>query len=192
MRRVCVFSGSCFGRRPEFTTAARGLGRAIAAMGAGLVYGGASVGLMGEVADAALGAGGAVIGVIPQMFVDRKVAHDGLAQLVVVETMHERKARMVELADGFVALPGGFGTLDELFEVLTWAQLAIHGKPVGLLDVDGFWGPLMALVDHMVREGFVPQDQRQLLLLHHEPEPLLASMSAWKPPTLGPKWAPRG
>jgi uncharacterized protein (TIGR00730 family) len=188
MRRVCVFCGSRPGARPEYAAAARALGGAIAAGGGGLVYGGASVGVMREIADAVLAAGGEVIGVIPRALVDREVAHEGLTELRVVPTMHVRKATMAELADGFVALPGGFGTLDELFEILTWAQLGMHRKPVGLLNVAGFWDPLLALVEHMVEEGFVPEDQRALLLVERDPVSLLARMDTWVPPVLGPKW----
>jgi uncharacterized protein (TIGR00730 family) len=143
---------------------------------------------MREIADAALAAGGEVIGVIPRTLVEREVAHHGLTELRVVETMHVRKATMAELSDGFVALPGGYGTLDELFEILTWAQLGMHHKPVGLLNVGGFWDPLVALVGHMIDEGFVPEDQRALLLVESDPAVLLARMRAWVPPALGPKW----
>jgi uncharacterized protein (TIGR00730 family) len=188
MRRVCVFTGSRPGNRPEYAAAGRALGGAIAASGGGLVYGGASVGVMRAIADAVLAAGGEVIGVIPRALVDREVAHHGLTELRVVDTMHVRKATMAELADGFIALPGGFGTLDELFEILTWAQLGMHRKPIGLLDVSGFWGPLLALVEHMVKEGFVPEDQRALLLVETDPQALLAKMEGWTPPALGPKW----
>jgi uncharacterized protein (TIGR00730 family) len=188
MRRVCVFSGSRPGARPEYSAAARALGAAIVQRGSGLVYGGASVGVMREVADAALAAGGEVIGVIPRALVELEVAHSGLTELRVVETMHVRKATMVELSDAFVALPGGFGTLDELFEILTWAQLGMHRKPVGLVNVSGFWDPLVALVGHMVEEGFVPEDQVALLLVESDPSALLAKMDTWKPPALGRKW----
>lgn len=188
MRRICIFSGSRLGARAEYAHAARDLGGRIAAVGMGLVYGGASVGLMRDAADAALAAGGEVIGVIPRALVDREVAHAGLSELRVVSTMHERKAMMSELSDGFIALPGGFGTLDELFEIVTWAQLGLHAKPVGLLDVAGFWAPLMRLVEHTVQEGFVPEDQVALLLCERDAGALLARMSAWKPPMLGPKW----
>lgn len=188
MRRVCVFSGSRPGARPDYASIARALGGAIARRGLGLVYGGASVGVMREIADAALGAGGEVIGVIPRALVDREVAHHGLTELRVVDTMHVRKATMAELADGFVALPGGFGTLDELFEILTWAQLGMHRKPVGLMNVCGFWDPLLALVDHTVKEGFVPEDQLGLFLVERDPGLLLEKMAVWTPPKLGPKW----
>jgi len=188
MQRVCVFCGSRPGSRPEYAIAARRLGQSIARSGAGLVYGGASVGVMREVADAALAEGGEVIGVIPRALVDREVAHHGLSELRVVDSMHVRKAMMAELSDGFVALPGGFGTLDELFETLTWAQLGIHDKPVGLVDTCGFWRPLLSLVDHMVTEGFIPDDQRGLLLVESDPATLLARMESWVAPALGPKW----
>lgn len=157
----------------------------------GLVYGGASVGLMRDAADAALAAGGEVIGVIPRSLVDREVAHTGLTDLRVVGTMHERKALMHELSDGFIALPGGFGTLDELFEIVTWSQLGLHAKPVGLLDVESFWTPLSELVQHMVDEGFIPADQLALLLRDADVASLLGRMNAWTPPALGPKWIDR-
>jgi uncharacterized protein (TIGR00730 family) len=188
MRRVCVFCGSRPGSRPDYVVAARDLGYAIAESGAGLVYGGASVGLMRVVADAVLDKGGEVIGVIPRALVDREVAHDGLSELRIVDSMHVRKAMMAELSDGFVALPGGLGTLDELFETLTWAQLGIHGKPVGLVDTCAFFRPLLALIGHMVTEGFVPQDQVALLLVESDPTALLARMRSWVAPVLGPKW----
>jgi uncharacterized protein (TIGR00730 family) len=188
MRRVCVFCGSRPGSRAEYVRAAQALGGAIASSGMGLVYGGASVGVMREIADATLAAGASVIGVIPRALVDREVAHEGLTELRVVATMHERKATMAELSDGFVALPGGFGTLDELFEILTWAQLGMHRKPVGLVNVCGFWDPLAKMLEHMVREGFIPEDQLGLLLVDEDPTALLAKMAAWTPPALGPKW----
>ncbi len=156
------------------------------------MYGGASVGVMREIADSVLAAGGEVIGVIPRALVDREVAHHGLTELRIVETMHVRKATMAELSDGFVALPGGFGTLDELFEILTWAQLGIHRKPVGLVNVRGFWRPLIALVEHMVKEGFIPEDQLALLLAESDPSALLGRMEGWVPPALGPKWIGMG
>ena len=155
MRRVCVFCGASSGRLPAYTEAARALGSALARRGLGLVYGGGRVGLMGAVADAALAAGGEAVGVIPQELVDRELAHGDLTDLRVVGSLHERKALMAELADGFVALPGGFGTLDELLEQLTWSQLGLHAKPVGLLDVEGYWRPLIELARHATEEGFV-------------------------------------
>ncbi|MGH7297753.1 MAG: TIGR00730 family Rossman fold protein [Polyangiaceae bacterium] len=188
MRRVCVFSGSRPGVRPSYARAARELGERVARSAIGLVYGGASVGLMREAADAALALGGEVIGVIPRALVDREIAHPGLTELRVVDTMHARKATMHALSDGFIALPGGFGTIDELFEVLTWAQLGMHAKPVGLLDVDGYWDPLVRLIEHTVTEGFTPEDQLALLVCETDGARLLARMNAWKPPVLGAKW----
>ena len=155
MRRVCVFCGASSGRAPVYADAARAFGATLADRGVGLVYGGGRVGLMGAVADGALGGGGEAIGVIPQELVDRELAHGGLTDLRVVGSLHERKALMAELADAFVALPGGFGTLDELMEQLTWSQLGLHEKPVGLLDVEGYWHPLIALARHATEEGFV-------------------------------------
>jgi uncharacterized protein (TIGR00730 family) len=155
VEQVCVFCGASSGRRPVYAEAARAFGEALARRGLGLVYGGGRVGLMGAVADGALAAGGNVVGVIPQELVDRELAHAGVTRLDVVGSLHERKARMAELADAFVALPGGFGTLDELMEQLTWSQLGLHAKPVGLLDVDDYWRPLIALARHATEEGFV-------------------------------------
>lgn len=181
MKRVCVFCGSNPGARPSYLAAARELGALLARRGVGLVYGGASVGLMGAVADAALAAGGEVIGVIPQSLVDREVAHAGLPQLRVVRSMHERKAMMADLADGFVALPGGFGTLEELCEIFTWLLLGHHEKPVGLLDVEGFYGGFLAFCDHATRERFVRPEQRGMLLSASDPADLLDRMAAFRP-----------
>jgi hypothetical protein len=161
--RIAVFLGSSDGRRPEFATAAADFGRSLAEAGAGIVYGGASIGLMGVLADAALAAGGEVIGVIPGGLFAAEVAHQRLTRIEVVATMHERKARMAELADGFAALPGGLGTLDELFEILTWQQIGLHRKPVALLDVGGFWDPLASLLDGLAADGFVPAASRDRL-----------------------------
>jgi uncharacterized protein (TIGR00730 family) len=155
MRRVCVFCGASSGGRAAYAEAARAFGATCAARGLGVVYGGGRVGLMGAVADGALAAGGEVVGVIPQELVDRELAHAGLTELHVVSSLHERKALMAELSDAFVALPGGFGTLDELMEQLTWSQLGLHAKPVGLLDVEEYWRPLIALARHATEEGFV-------------------------------------
>ena len=153
LRRVCVFCGSKHGVRPEYTEAARAMGTALAAGGIDLVYGGGSIGLMGVVADAVLDAGGEVIGVIPEHMSDREIAHYGLTDLRIVGSMHERKALMYELSDGFVALPGGLGTLEELFEITTWSQLGLHAKTTALLDVDGFYGPLVGFLDQLVKIG---------------------------------------
>jgi hypothetical protein len=188
MKRVCVFTGSRPGSKPDYLEGAEALGKVLASSGIGLVYGGASVGAMRAVADSVLAAGGEAIGVIPRALVDKEVAHHGLTKLHVVATMHERKAMMSDLADGFIALPGGFGTLDELFEIVTWSQLGMHGKPIGLLDVAGFWGPLTVFLDHVVKEGFVPEDQLALLLRESDPRVLIEKMRTWKVPALGKKW----
>jgi uncharacterized protein (TIGR00730 family) len=155
----------------------------------GLVYGGASVGLMGVLADAVLGAKGDVVGVIPSWLVDRELAHGRLADLRVVGSMHERKKAMADLADAFVALPGGFGTFDELFEIVTWAQIGLHNKPIGLLDVEGYFEPVKRLVAHVIEEGFAPPENRDLLIVEREPPALLDALSHFTPPPLGPKWS---
>jgi uncharacterized protein (TIGR00730 family) len=187
MKRVCVFCGSSAGRRPVYAEAARATGRLLAERGIGLVYGGGNVGLMGEVADAVLAAGGEVTGVIPRALMEREVGHRGLTTLHVVGTMHERKALMVDLSDGFVALPGGYGTLDELCEALTWSQLGIHARPCGVLNVDGYFDALLALFDHAVREGFVREAHRALVLEASEPAALLDQMARFQPPATE-KW----
>ncbi len=158
--RVAVFLGSSIGRRPEYAAAAADFGRALARAGVGIVYGGASVGMMGALADAALAAGGEVIGVIPGGLFAAEIPHPGLSRMEVVGTMHERKALMSALADGFAALPGGLGTLDELFEILTWQQIGLHAKPVALVDVGGFWDPLAEMLDALTEAGFVPPATR--------------------------------
>jgi uncharacterized protein (TIGR00730 family) len=172
-KSICVFAGSSLGAAPEFAGAARELGREIASRGFRLVYGGARTGLMGVVAEAALAASGQVTGVIPSFLEDREVAHRGLSELVVVSSMHERKETMARMSDGFVALPGGFGTLDEFFEVLTWAQLGLHDKPCGLLDVGGYYQSLLAFMDRAVAEGFVKEAYRSKVLVAREPSVLL-------------------
>lgn len=184
MKRVCVFCGSRNGTRDQYVAAARRTGEALARRGIGLVYGGGGIGLMGVLADAAVSAGGDVIGVIPEALMAREVAHRGLPDLRVVASMHERKALMAELADAFVALPGGFGTLEEFCEALTWAQLGIHRKPCGLLNVEGFFDPLLSLFDHAVRERFVSPDHRSLVVVEEDPERLLDALSRWEPPAL--------
>ena len=178
MRRVCVFCGASSGRTPAYAEAARAFGAAAAARGLGLVYGGGRVGLMGAVADGALAAGGEVVGVIPQALVERELAHSGLSELHVVGSLHERKALMAELSDAFVALPGGFGTLDELMEQLTWSQLGLHAKPVALLDVEGYWKPLIALARHATDEGFVRQADLGAIAVGDEPELILDRLAA--------------
>jgi uncharacterized protein (TIGR00730 family) len=187
LRRLCVFCGSNAGREPGYRRLAEGLARTLAGRGIGIVYGGGRVGLMGVLADAALAAGGDVIGVIPQALIDREIGHRGLTELRVVNSMHERKALMAELADGFVALPGGIGTLEELFEVWTWAQLGLHAKPCGVLDADGFYAPLVAFLDHLVDTGFVRPAHRAMLLSAPSPEALLAAFAAYRAPRVG-KW----
>ena len=181
-RRICVFCGSRFGVRPAYRDAAEGLGRLLAARGIELVYGGGNVGLMGAVADACLAAGGEVTGVIPQALMEWEVGHTGLTRLEVVDSMHTRKARMAELADGFIALPGGLGTFEELFEMLTWAQLGFHGKPVALLDVDDYYAPLAAMVARGVSEGFMKPENSGLLLHGRDAETLLADMALYRAP----------
>jgi uncharacterized protein (TIGR00730 family) len=171
--RVCVFCGSSHGARPAYAAAARAFGRLLAERGLGLVYGGASVGLMGELADASLAAGGEVIGVIPDRLVERELAHLGLTELRVVSTLSERKIHMAELSAAFVALPGGAGTLDELFEVWTWSVLGVHTKPFGLLEVGSFFAPLVAALDHLVDEGFLAPWARALLVVDEDARSLL-------------------
>ncbi|MYW05869.1 TIGR00730 family Rossman fold protein [Streptomyces sp. SID3343] len=184
--RVAVFAGSASGASPRFREVAGELGRGLARAGVGIVYGGGHVGLMGAVADACLAAGGEVIGVMPRSLVEREIAHRGLTDLQVTETMHERKAAMAAQADAFVALPGGAGTLEELFEVWTWQHLAIHTKPVAVLEVDGFWRPLLDALDTMTAHGFLKPVLRSTLLVAHDSASLLAETAAWQPPA--PKW----
>jgi len=188
LRRVCVFSGSSFGARPMYADAAATLARELARRGIGLVYGGGSVGLMGVVADAVLEAGGEVIGVIPRALATKEIAHQGLADLRVVPSMHERKALMTELADGFVALPGGFGTFDELFEAITWAQLGLHQKPIALLDVGGYFGPLLALLDRATEERFVRVEHRALVVSAADPVRVLDRLAAFRSAAAPTKW----
>ncbi len=188
LRRVCVFCGSNVGARHLFAEAARALGRALVARGLGLVYGGGSVGLMGVVADAVLAAEGEVVGIIPRAMATKEIAHQGLADLRVVESMHERKALMEELADGFVALPGGFGTLEELLEMITWAQLGIHRKPIGLLNVAEYFDPLLALIDGGIHEQFIRAEYRELFVVADDPDVLLERLAAHRPPPPVIKW----
>ncbi len=183
MKRLCVFCGANSGHDPRYMKAAAALGRSIAQAGLGLVYGGASIGLMGAVADAALAEGGEVIGVIPQTLVAREVAHHGLSDLRIVTSMHERKALMADLSDGFIALPGGVGTLEELFEVWTWSHLGLHRKPCGLLDVAGFYSGLGRFIDHVQQEGFLRDGVRDMLLMAENPTQMIAAMRAYVAPT---------
>jgi uncharacterized protein (TIGR00730 family) len=181
MRRLCVFCGSKVGANPAYADSARRLGTALAKQGVGLVFGAGHVGLMGVMADAALAAGGEVIGVIPQGLVDLELAHNRLTELRVVATMHQRKALMAELSDAFVALPGGYGTLDESFEILTWAQLGLHAKPVGMWNVAGFFDPLLAWIAQAVREGFISPRYEGLLRVVASVEEVLALPGAPRP-----------
>lgn len=190
MKSVCVFCGSSPGAEPDYLRAADAVGQAVARRGLTLVYGGASVGVMGGVANAALAIGGRVIGVIPEALVSREVAHSGLPELKVVGSMHQRKAMMGDLSDGFIALPGGIGTLEEFFEVLTWAQLGIHRKPCGLLNVAGYYDRLLDFIDYAVSQGFVTPEQRGLVLVEEDPEALLDQMDAYRPP-VREKWMDR-
>lgn len=190
MRRVCIFCGSNNGARTVYVDAARAMGAALARRRIGLVYDGGRVGLMGVVADAVLAGGGEVIGVIPEALVAKEVAHEGLPDLRVVGSMHERKALMAELADAFVALPGGYGTLEEFCEVVTWAQLGLHRKPCGLLNVGGFYDRLLALFDHAVAEHFVRPAHRSLVLEERDPEHLLDLLASYRRPALE-KWLDR-
>lgn len=182
-----MFCGSRPGARPEYAEAAAAMGRALVEGGMGLVYGGGRVGLMGIVADAVIRAGGEVIGVIPEALMRREVGHGGVTELRVVGSMHERKALMADLSDGFVAMPGGYGTFEEFCEVITWSQLGIHPKPCGLLNVAGFYGPLLAMFDHAVAEGFVPPQHRTLVLEDTAPVALLEKLR-WFTPPVTEKW----
>ncbi len=185
--RVCVFCGSNPGRLPDYRASAMALGTLLARKGIGLVYGGASVGLMGVVADAALAAGGEVVGVIPQLLADKELAHRGLSALHVVGSMHQRKAMMAELSDAFVALPGGAGTLEEIFEIWTWAQLGEHMKPCGLLNVAGFYDGLIGFLDHAAAELFMKPQHRAMLLTAATPAAMLTALHDYVAPTVG-KW----
>ncbi len=191
VQRICVFCGSRPGGDPAFLGAAAELGKAIASRGMTLVYGGAKVGLMGAVADAALAGGGRVVGVIPKGLVSKEIAHDGLSELFLTESMHERKERMILLADAFVSMPGGFGTYDEFFEVLTLAQIGQHDKPQGLLDVNGFFQPLVRLLEHTIAQSFAAPQHAQLYVVEKTADALLDALIAWRPPPLGEKWIDR-
>ncbi|HEY7621050.1 MAG TPA: TIGR00730 family Rossman fold protein [Solirubrobacteraceae bacterium] len=184
---VCVFCGSNAGADPAYLATAQAVGSGLAQRGIRVVYGGGRVGMMGAVADAARDAGGEVVGVMPRQMFDREIGHTGIDDLRVVGTMHERKALMVELSDAFIALPGGIGTLEELFEVYTWAQLGIHAKPLGLLDVAGYFQPLATLLDHAVAQRFLREETRAMLAIAGDLEGLLAAFDGWRPPATH-KW----
>lgn len=191
MRTLCVFCGSSPGANPAYTDATEELGALLAAEGIGVVYGGGGVGLMGKLADAVLAAGGEITGVIPRSLVDREIGHRGVADLRVVDSMHERKGLMADLADAFVALPGGVGTLEELIEVFTWSQLGLHRKPCALLDVESYYEGLTAFLDHAVRERFLAQEYRATLIVEREPAALLERLRAFEPGAVAPKWIDR-
>jgi len=191
MRSVCVFCGSSSGARGAYTDAAREIGHAIATRGMKLVYGGASVGLMGAVADAALAAGGEVIGVMPKALIEREIEHKGLTELHEVASMHERKAMMADLSDGFVALPGGAGTMEEIFEVWTWAQLGHHKKPVGFLNVEGYYDLLASFIEHQEQELFIRHEHRDMLIIESIAARLLDRFANYAPPVVA-KWIKKG
>ncbi|MCL2657216.1 MAG: TIGR00730 family Rossman fold protein [Betaproteobacteria bacterium] len=189
---LCVYCGSRSGARPVYLEQARAFGRLLAERDIGIVYGGASIGVMGAVADAALAAGGRVIGVIPEALAEKEVAHGNLTQLLVVDSMHTRKAKMAELSDGFVALPGGIGTFEELFEVWTWLQLGFHAKPVGVLNVAGYWDGLLEFLDHAHAEAFLSGEHRRFLQVGATPETLLAALETWQAPITRRHWVGPG
>lgn len=184
MKRIAVFCGSASGASIEYTNGATSLGKELAKRGIGLVYGGSSAGLMGEVADTVLQEGGEVIGVIPTLLQEREIAHTRLTELHVVESMHERKAKMAELADAFIVLPGGAGTMEEFFEVFTWAQIGLHQKPIGLLNVAHYFDPLVSFFNHMTNEQFLQDQYRAMLLVHNSAKELIQSFSFYEPPAV--------
>lgn len=191
MKSICVYCGSADGLHPEYYAAARKMGAAIAGRGLELWYGAGSTGLMGAVADAALDAGGQVVGVIPELFNTPRLAHMHLTRLEVVESMHVRKSRLADAADAFVALPGGFGTFEEVFEILTWSQIGLHTKPVGLLNARGYYEPLLQMVEHARREGFIYEVHRSLFACMEDPEELLDALAAYKSPSGLDRWLTR-
>ncbi|MGB9204943.1 MAG: TIGR00730 family Rossman fold protein [Terriglobales bacterium] len=190
MKRICVFCGSSSGNRPEYRAAAEGLGAELVRRNIGLVYGGTSVGLMGVLADAVLKAGGEAVGVIPERLMKREVGHKGLTKLHVVHSMHERKALMADLSDAFVAMPGGYGTLEEFCEIVTWAQLGLHAKPCGILNVLGYYSPLLAMFDHAVQERFLKPENRGRVLARDSVTGLLQALEEWRPVRVE-KWLDR-
>jgi uncharacterized protein (TIGR00730 family) len=188
MKAVCVYCGSSNGAKPLYAEAARSFGRALVAADLALVYGGGKVGLMGTIADAVMEAGGRAIGVIPELLVNKEVGHNGLTELHVVPDMHQRKKMMADLSDAFVAMPGGVGTLEELFEAYTWAQLGYHQKPVALLNIDGYYDPLIAMLEHTVQEGFMRQAYHDILQVDSDPAALIARLRGYQSPPKD-KWA---
>ena len=191
LKSICVFCGSRMGARPEYLEGAKALGAELARRGITLVYGGTTVGLMGAMADAALAGGGKVVGILPRVLSDREIAHPGLTELHLVDSMHTRKAMMAERAEAFIAMPGGIGTFEELFEVWTWAQLGLHAKPCGVLDVGGFYAGLTGFLDHATSEGFIRAPHRAALLSDTDPAALLDALEAWTPPSGVGKWTER-
>lgn len=187
MKTVCVYCGSSVGTQSDYQDAAKELARCLLDQSIGLVYGGASRGLMGILADSVLGGGGSVTGVVPQALLEKEVAHRGLSELHVVDSMHERKSLMAELSDGFIAMPGGFGTLEEVVEILTWGQLQFHDKPCGLLNINGYYDDLLAFVDHATAEGFVRTEHRDMLLVAGSADRLLSMFGDYAPPVVE-KW----
>ncbi len=187
MRSICVFCGSSAGRNSTYKGAAVDLGRLLAQKNLRLIYGGGNIGLMGEIAQSVIQGGGSAIGVIPQFLVEKELVYDKLTEIRVVDTMHERKATMAELADAFIAMPGGFGTLEETVEVLTWAQLGLHEKPIGLLNIDGYYSHLNQFFEHMIAEGFLLGEYKNMLLVEDNPDALLNSLSTYKVPDID-KW----
>jgi uncharacterized protein (TIGR00730 family) len=192
VRRVCVFCGSSPGARPAYADVTADLARVLVAEGLGLVYGGAGVGLMATLADTVLDEGGEVIGVIPRALVEKEIAHNGVSDLRVVDSMHERKALMADLSDAFVALPGGLGTLEELLEIFTWAQLGLHHKPCALLDVEGYYAGLADFLAHAVEERFLREEHRAMLIVEREPKALIDRLNRFEPGAVEPKWIDRG
>jgi uncharacterized protein (TIGR00730 family) len=188
LKRICVYCGSSVGARPSYQQAAQRLGELMAERGIGLVFGGGGIGLMGVVADAVLARGGEAIGVIPESLVRREIGHRGVTKLHVVETMHQRKALMADLSDAFIALPGGYGTLEEICETITWSQLGIQQKPCGLLNIENYWDGMLQFLDHAMREDFVRPENRGLVLVASTPEQMLEQLAAWTPPAHIEKW----
>ena len=191
LKRVCVFCGSNVGARAAYVEAAEKLGKLLAVQGIGLVYGGAKAGLMGKIADSVLGAGGEVIGVMPESLTRKEIAHTGLTELRVVDSMHQRKALMAELSDAFIALPGGFGTFEEFCEIVTWAQLGLHSKPCGILNVEGYYDQLLGLFDHAVEEKFVRPENRALVIAAEKPDEMLDRLANYRVPHVE-KWITPG
>jgi uncharacterized protein (TIGR00730 family) len=189
-KRFCVFCGSSFGARESYAVAATSLARHLVANGITIVYGGSKLGLMGKLADTAIAAGGEVIGVMPRVLVEKEASHTGLSDLRIVGSMHERKAQMAELSDAFIALPGGYGTFEEFCEVLTWTQLGLHRKPCGILNIEGYYGPLLSLFDHAVTEQFLKPVHREIVLSDSRPEWLVRRLLAYQPPLVD-KWLDR-